>query len=244
MKKIPFLLLMVVMAVMFGILAGCANQPAENVNSELHPNPYAYGNNSPSDIGVPPRTVTLRSAQEFRALYSALEYEDKALEEFLKTNGGYSVNGLRNRKDLETFWKITLALKIPSIENIPNLDRFGLEYKPEAYSYRFWYVAGGRQYHFYYYPGKEEPTEIVENPVATGKLHGAEIRLTEEPAGTSFEYSARFYLDGYDVRLYIRNDLEVTDPMPIDLNYSDTAWYEADQKGNITFHLPKTEATE
>ncbi len=241
MKKLSLILLI---AVMFSILAGCANQPAENVNSEPHPNPYAYGNNSPSNVGDPPRTVTLRSAQEFNALYSALEYDDETLEEFLEKNGDYDANGIRNRKDLETFWKITLALKIPNVENLQNLDRFGLEYKPEAYSYRFWYVAGGRQYHFYYYPGTMEQTEIITDPVATGNLHGAEIRLTTEPEGASFDYSARFYLDGYNVRLYIRNDLGATAPEPIDLNYSDTAWYEADQKGNITFHLPNTEATE
>ncbi len=189
-----------------------------------------------------PLKVNLRSEEEIQELYSALNMTQEDFSAFVKTNG--NLFGLHSPEEARAFWEKFLALKIPNPSEIPNLTFYCWEFFPETGLFIFNYTAGGRQYNICYYPGPMQETEMVPNPVATGTLHGAEIKLTEIVGESPWEYEAKFHLDGYNVYLWIRNDLGVTDPMPINLNYSSGAWYEADKKGNIIFHLPESEATE
>ncbi len=208
------------------------NLSAEVDTSRTQISPHQDGN-----MGIPPLITSVESEEGFQVLHDALKYDDEELTEFFSNAGKYGISGIHTRKALEDFWEKTITLPLPNLESVPNLESFGLEYYKREDFYSLWYVAGGRQYRLYYYPGPIMTTDAVLNPVVTGELYGAEIALGALPEDSPWEYRADFYLNGYNVQLFIRNDLGVSNPQDIFLNYSKDSWVTVDKNENATFHL-------
>lgn len=192
--------------------------------------------NSEQEHKTPPMLIQLKSKEDFETLYHALTLDTEQLEEFLDKNH-YSMNGIRNKEELQTFWNKTVEVPLPNVSNDTGVTAFCLQYYPETLEYILWYTLGGRQYRYHYKEGPLTATEINATPVYTGELYGTQIALREFGEGSAWEYGADFRIGEYNVTLWVRNALGVTDPGPLSLNFAKEPWVSYDQAGEISFHV-------
>ncbi|MBQ1965734.1 MAG: hypothetical protein II348_03575 [Clostridia bacterium] len=180
--------------------------------------------------------IQLKSEEDFKNLYDALSLDSEPLKEFLNKNH-YSMNGIRNKEELQAFWEKTLNVPLPNLTKDANLSDYCLQYYPETSEYILWYTLGGWQYRFSYKEGPLTSTEMPLNPVFRGELHGVQIALRELGDNHAWEYGAEFRIEKHNVSLWVRKALGVTSPEPLSLNFSEKPWVTVDEEKNATFHM-------
>lgn len=192
--------------------------------------------NSQTEHQDPPRLIQLTSKEEFEQLYNAMTLDSEKLEEFLDKNH-YSVNGIKNKEELQEFWGKTLNVPLPNLSKNTDVSDCYLQYYSDTSEYILWYKLGGRQYRYSYKEGPLSSGKTDTVPVLTGELHGTPIALRELGEGHAWEYGAEFRIDQYNVTLWVRNAAGISTPGPLSLEFSEEPWVTVDEAKNATFHL-------